>query len=141
MQVHTPYIIYIQPFTNHRTAGEEGGHFFNSSLPLPPAPQILRHQPGNYCRELTFAHRQLPDSNPEPLVSEHKSLTTKLHAPYIQARCNILFHLGFTILAAFCPTVKQPVPKLLYVISKTVSLMSKASSQLIQFGNWEQQEV
>ena len=23
-----------QPFTNHRTAGEGGGHFFNSSLPL-----------------------------------------------------------------------------------------------------------
>ena len=26
-----------QPFTNHSTAGEGGGHFFNSSLPLPPA--------------------------------------------------------------------------------------------------------
>ena len=24
-------------FTNHRTAGEGGGHFFNSSLPLPSA--------------------------------------------------------------------------------------------------------
>ena len=24
-------------FTNHRTAGEEGGHFFNSWLPLPTA--------------------------------------------------------------------------------------------------------
>ena len=32
-----------QPFTNHRTAGEGGGHFFNSSLPLPPASQTLRH--------------------------------------------------------------------------------------------------
>ena len=31
-------------FTNHRTAGEGGGgHFFNSSLPLPPASQTLRH--------------------------------------------------------------------------------------------------
>ena len=30
-------------FTNHRTAGEGGGHFFNSSLPLPPALQTLRH--------------------------------------------------------------------------------------------------
>ena len=27
----------------HRTAGEGGGHFFNSSLPLPPASQTLRH--------------------------------------------------------------------------------------------------
>ena len=30
-------------FTNHRTAGEGGGHFINSSLPLPPASQTLRH--------------------------------------------------------------------------------------------------
>ena len=28
-------------FTNHRTAGEGGGHFFNSSVPLPPASQTL----------------------------------------------------------------------------------------------------
>ena len=32
-----------QPFTNHRTAREGGGHFFNSSLPLPLASQTLRH--------------------------------------------------------------------------------------------------
>ena len=32
-----------QLFTNHRTAGEGGGHFFNCSLPLPPASQALRH--------------------------------------------------------------------------------------------------
>ena len=32
-----------RPFTIHRTAGEGGGHFFNSSLPLPPASQTLRH--------------------------------------------------------------------------------------------------
>ena len=30
-------------FTIHRTAGERGGHLFNSSLPLPPASQTLRH--------------------------------------------------------------------------------------------------
>ena len=30
-------------FTNHKTAGEGGGHFFNSSLPLPPTSQTLRH--------------------------------------------------------------------------------------------------
>ena len=34
---------FSQLFTNHRTAGEEGGHFFNSSLPLPPVSQTLRH--------------------------------------------------------------------------------------------------
>ena len=32
-----------QPFTNHRTAGEGGTHFFNSSLPLPPASHTLRY--------------------------------------------------------------------------------------------------
>ena len=30
-------------FTNHRTAGEEGRCFFNTSLPLAPASQTLRH--------------------------------------------------------------------------------------------------
>ena len=28
---------------NHRTAGEGGGHLFNSLLPLPPASQALGH--------------------------------------------------------------------------------------------------
>ena len=32
-----------RPFTNHRTAREGGGNFFNSLLPLPPALQTLRH--------------------------------------------------------------------------------------------------
>ena len=36
--------------------GKGGGHFFNSSLPLPPASQTLRHWPGDYCWELTSAH-------------------------------------------------------------------------------------
>ena len=67
-------------FANHRTAGEGGGHFCNSSLLLPPASRALRHWPGDYCRELTFAHSWQPDSNREPLVSERKSLTTKLRA-------------------------------------------------------------
>ena len=67
-------------FTNHRTTGEGGGHFFNSSLPLPPASQTFRHQPGDYCRELTSAHSYQPDSSREPLVSWRKLLTTKLRA-------------------------------------------------------------
>ena len=67
-------------FTIHRTAGEGEGYLFNSSLPLPPASQILRHQPGNCCRELTSAHSWQPDSDREPLVSERKSPTTKLRA-------------------------------------------------------------
>ena len=34
---------FSRTFTNHGTAGEGGGHFFNSSLPFPPASQALRH--------------------------------------------------------------------------------------------------
>ena len=67
-------------FTNHRTAGKGGGHFFNSSLSSPPASQTLRHYPGNYCRELTSAQILQPTSNQEPLISERKSVTTKLRA-------------------------------------------------------------
>ena len=69
-----------QTFTNHRTAGKGGGHLFSSSLPLPPASQTLRHQPGDYYTELTSTHSQQPDLNQEPLVCKCKSLTTKLHA-------------------------------------------------------------
>ena len=69
-------------FTNHSTAGERGGHFFNSTLPLPPTSQTLRHQPGDYSRELTSAHSSKPDSNRESLVSERKSLTTS-YAPLL----------------------------------------------------------
>ena len=78
--LNMPDYVWICPFTNHRTAREGGGHFFNSSIPLPPASQTLRHYPGDYCRELTSAHRQQLDSNGEPFASEDKSLTTKLRA-------------------------------------------------------------
>ena len=80
-------------FTNHGTVGKWGGHFFNSSLPLPCVSQTLRHQPGDYCRELTS--RQQPDSNWKPLVSERKSRTIKLRAPklpyFICKRYSILY--------------------------------------------------
>ena len=36
------YLVFFSPtFTNHRAAGEGGGHFCNSSLPLPAASQTL----------------------------------------------------------------------------------------------------
>ena len=39
-----PYLGFLsRTFTIHRTAGEGGGYLFNSSLPLPPASQTLRH--------------------------------------------------------------------------------------------------
>ena len=67
-------------FANHRTAGEGRGHSINSSLLLLPASQTLRYLPGDYCRDLTSAHNQKLDLNRKPLVSEDKSLTTKLRA-------------------------------------------------------------
>ena len=58
---------------------EAGGYFFNSSLPLLPAPQSLRYQPSDYCRELTsFGYSWQSHSNREPLGSKHKSLNTEL---------------------------------------------------------------
>ena len=58
--------------------GGGGCYFLISFLPLPFASQILRHQPNNYCRELTTAHSQQTDSSLELLASDSKSLTTKL---------------------------------------------------------------
>ena len=90
-------------FTIHGTAGEGGGYLFNSSLPFPPASQTLRHWPGDCCRQLTSAHSWQPDSNREPLVSERKSLTTKLRAlsspkAFHQHSCKDKINLGVIIL-------------------------------------------
>ena len=45
MRIINTFFFYLgflsRPFTHHRTAGEGGGHFFNSSLQLPPASQTL----------------------------------------------------------------------------------------------------
>ena len=54
---------FSRTFTYHRTAGKGEDYFFNSTLPLPPASQALRHYLGDYCRELTSTHSQQPDSN------------------------------------------------------------------------------
>ena len=37
------WVFLSRPFANHKTAGEGGEHFLDSSLPLPPASQALRH--------------------------------------------------------------------------------------------------
>ena len=55
-------------FTIHRTAGEGGGYLLITFLPLPPAPQTLRHYLGCCCRELTSAHSWQPEWNMGPLV-------------------------------------------------------------------------
>ena len=81
---------FSRTFTIHRTAGEWGGYLFNSSLLLPSASHTLRYWPGGYCRDLTSAHSWQSDSNQEPLVSERKSLTTKLRAPSFQRNIAML---------------------------------------------------
>ena len=52
-QTYTPirkkiFFLYLgflsRPFTNCRSVWEGGGHFFNSSLPLPPSSQTLKSQ-------------------------------------------------------------------------------------------------
>ena len=67
---------FSRTFTNYGTAGEGGGNFINSSLPLPTISQTLRHQSRYYCRELTSAHSQQLDLNREPLISKRKSYTS-----------------------------------------------------------------
>ena len=58
------YVGFLLPtFTNHKTAEEGGGNFINSSLPPPPASKTVRHQPCDYCTELTSLHKQRLDSN------------------------------------------------------------------------------
>ena len=48
------YLSFLsQPYTNHRHAGEGGGHFFNSSVPLPLASQTRKTLAG---RSLQRAH-------------------------------------------------------------------------------------
>ena len=67
-----------QRLTNHRTAGEGRGYFFNSSLPFLPT---SRHV--GISQAITAEnspHWQQLDLNREPLASENKLLTTKLHA-------------------------------------------------------------
>ena len=65
-------------FTGQQGEGEPIS--FISSVLLPPTSQTLRHQPGDYSRELTSSHSQQLDSNRELLVAERKSLSTK-YAP------------------------------------------------------------
>ena len=61
-------------FTNHRAAWERGGHFFNSSLPLPSASKHI-----DISRAITAESSPLHiEVNREPLVSQRISLTTKL---------------------------------------------------------------
>ena len=50
------WVFFSRTFKNHRATRDGEGHFFNSSLHLPPTSQALRHWSGDCCRGLTSAH-------------------------------------------------------------------------------------
>ena len=94
--------LFVFSFTDiHESQDFRGGagYFFNSSLPLPAASQTLRHQPGDYYRELTSAHGQQPDSNREPNSLFFYSTVrkkVKRKRPYIYLYINIAYKLHTT---------------------------------------------
>ena len=70
---------FSRRFRNHRTAGEGGGYFFNSSLPLSPASQTLRHQLGNYWRASSWTQTRnlwFSSTNRQPLSYAPTNLHT-----------------------------------------------------------------
>ena len=67
-----------QILTIHGTTEEDGAHLFNSSLLIPSASQTLIQEPGNYCRELTYAHMHLCTARTEPGTFGFGVVTTKL---------------------------------------------------------------
>ena len=64
-------------YTEQQGKGEAVSNF---SLPPLPASQTLRHQMGDYGRELTSAHSQDSELNREPVASDRELLTTKVNA-------------------------------------------------------------
>ena len=94
--------------------GRRRRFFFNSLLLLPPASQTLRHQPGDNCRERTSADSKQPDSNREPLVSERKSLTTKLRTQLM----GNLIKISISVLNLSTESAEKPrVYKLLFLVA------------------------
>ena len=112
-------------FTIHRTAGEGESYPFITVVPLPPVSQTLRHQPGYCCREFTSARSQQPDSNREPLVTEHKPLTTKLRTLDFPSKRNS--YMDITRTKLFSRNIFYIY--ILYCCS-TISLLSYHISQL-----------
>ena len=76
----TFFSIWVFFHNDSRITGLQGNAEGISLTPHYHVHSLHRHldiKPGDYCRELTSAHRKLPDSNREPLVSKRKSLATR----------------------------------------------------------------
>ena len=89
------FLRFAFSFTNIQDSQDSRGRgslLFDSSLPLPPASQIVRHQLGSYCKELTSVSSQQTDSNRESLIFERKSLSAKLR-PHLFTEFQYRFHL------------------------------------------------
>ena len=74
-------------------------YLFNFPLPLSPATQTLRHQPGNYNRGLTFAHSLQPGSNQQTLVTESKLFIEQLFWKFHHTKSSVV---------KFLPNLKIP---------------------------------
>ena len=77
------FSIWVFFHDHSRITGPQGkgkGISLSPQYHFHPLHRHLRDQPGDYNRELTSAQSEQPHSSGEPLDSERKSLTTKLHA-------------------------------------------------------------
>ena len=63
--------------------------FFNSSQPTPPTLQTLGYQPGNYCRELTSAHRRLDISQAIAAKSSPLHIDARILARQLLQRAHL----------------------------------------------------
>ena len=113
---------FSQPFTNHRTAGEGREHFLNSSLPLPPALQILRHYPGDYCRELTSEKLITNDQKCAEVFNNYfNSIVAELNIPIDQNLLNDASLFDDPIIAAIHKYERHPTSLKLRKNSKNIT--------------------
>ena len=95
-------VFLSRTFSIHWTAEEGERYLFNFSLPLSSATQTLGHQPGDYCREVTSAHSQQPDSNRE--------LYTYLCNTYIHIYCIYIYiHIYIYIIYTYIHIFFEPI--------------------------------
>ena len=135
-------------FTVHMTTGEGGEYFFMSSLPRPPTSQTLRHQPGDYCRELTTAYSQQPDLNGnlwfQIQVTNHKATRPKkiqksfILSFVISISCKIIdkriiYTLNLYTISSWVPNKRlSPHPQLIFFKKFFIRILSPHGSR----GKW-----
>ena len=109
-------------FTNHRTAWEEGGHLFISSIPLPPASQTLRH----YSRAITAESSPLhfASSRTRAQIANHYPLTT-----FRSSGCKLYIKRYISVV---CSSIRRSCEKmklLVYKRTRSLHLMTVSFSK------------